>query len=548
MTEVLADLNRLSTTETVYFVYDELEDYRVSCSLRCKTLGEALHEVIGFYPISISESEGKYFVEPQQKTAHKLIGTVVGERGEPLAYANIVLLSLVDSTFLARGVSNMTGCFTIPTDAECALVKVTHVGYRTLQRPLFTTRIGTIHLYPKTEKLPAIQVGKPRQRLKGRERRAARRERKIREMVWSMALPEFEATDIPTAYLGEKAVVLAEYDSIGFTVKHGTPKKTRLHRIRYAVNDPQTASRLGAFLSKKAQEAVGRGSLSVTGLRIVKPDGEETGHDIEAGDIADFFTYEEQDVRREGNTPAASYFEHRCPNLSYRFTAASRPGLLTRYWAHDADLTVTETARKKGLHRISCRLHPDTIGDSRDPRVTVFTSYGQRKGLEANAPRPDAGMLISSSTPSVHGQKGADSPRQDISFGKTSIAESRTYPDTKPVDTLVIPHGEKARMLYETIVRSPANDRLELLICYTDALQRNGIPFTIAHTTPVGREPIDELLTAEEMVTFILLGDGTLCFPTMLMPFGSVPHHLCGRKARLANGIFTSLPDDTFPD
>ena len=58
-------------------------------------------------------------------------GKVIDENGAPLAFVNVVLLSLPDSTFVQGAVTNDQGVFNIVTNQNSGLLKVTCVGYET---------------------------------------------------------------------------------------------------------------------------------------------------------------------------------------------------------------------------------------------------------------------------------------------------------------------------------------------------------------------------------------------------------------------------------
>ncbi|MBR6841389.1 MAG: carboxypeptidase-like regulatory domain-containing protein, partial [Prevotella sp.] len=59
-------------------------------------------------------------------------GRVIDEKGEPMPFVNVVLLSLPDSTFVQGAMTDMDGVFKIVTDVNEGLFKVTSVGYQTL--------------------------------------------------------------------------------------------------------------------------------------------------------------------------------------------------------------------------------------------------------------------------------------------------------------------------------------------------------------------------------------------------------------------------------
>ena len=59
-------------------------------------------------------------------------GRVIDEKGEPMPYVNVVLLSLPDSAFVQGAMTDMDGVFKIVTNVNQGLLKVTSVGYQTL--------------------------------------------------------------------------------------------------------------------------------------------------------------------------------------------------------------------------------------------------------------------------------------------------------------------------------------------------------------------------------------------------------------------------------
>ena len=59
-------------------------------------------------------------------------GRVIDEKGEPMPFVNVVLLSLPDSAFVQGAMTDMDGTFKIVTDVNSGLFKVTSIGYQTL--------------------------------------------------------------------------------------------------------------------------------------------------------------------------------------------------------------------------------------------------------------------------------------------------------------------------------------------------------------------------------------------------------------------------------
>ena len=62
-------------------------------------------------------------------------GRILDEKGEPMPYVNVVLLSLPDSAFVQGAMTDEQGVFKIVTDISDGLFKVTSVGYQCWQRP-----------------------------------------------------------------------------------------------------------------------------------------------------------------------------------------------------------------------------------------------------------------------------------------------------------------------------------------------------------------------------------------------------------------------------
>ena len=146
LSKVLEDLNAAADSQTIYFIYDELEDFTVTCSFKRLSLDDAVRTVIGFYPITIVHKGNRIFVECVQKTFHRLIGDITDEQGQPVQYANIALFHLTDSTMIGGGVSNEAGHFVIPCAEERAIVRISCIGFRTIRRVMPVKDVGTIRM------------------------------------------------------------------------------------------------------------------------------------------------------------------------------------------------------------------------------------------------------------------------------------------------------------------------------------------------------------------------------------------------------------------
>ena len=160
LSDALRQLSEEQHAYTIYFLYNELEDFRVTTTVRNKTLPEAIQQVIGFYPIrmTVSAENKEIFVECIQKTDRHLTGTIIDENGQPVPYANITLLSPKDSTLLTGGVSNESGYFAIPYDLPIVIARITYIGYKTVWRRCERPQQGTIRIHPDTYSINGVVV------------------------------------------------------------------------------------------------------------------------------------------------------------------------------------------------------------------------------------------------------------------------------------------------------------------------------------------------------------------------------------------------------
>ena len=159
LSDALKYIQEQATDDNITFIYDELEDFRVTTHIRNKLVPEAILQIVGFYPVRVVKS-GKHeiYVECTHKTDRHLTGIIIDEQGQPVAYANIALLNPADSTLLSGGVSNESGYFAIPYEQEKALARISYVGYRTIYRLCDRENVGTIRMHPDSYKLNGVEV------------------------------------------------------------------------------------------------------------------------------------------------------------------------------------------------------------------------------------------------------------------------------------------------------------------------------------------------------------------------------------------------------
>lgn len=168
--EALKDLNARQDKYAINFVYDELEDFKVSKSIENMNVPDAVMYLIGFYPIKMTQVEDNIMVECTQKSSTKMIGRVIDIKNNPIELANVALLNVRDSSLINGGVTNEDGQFVIPCKTQKTIVRVSCVGYQTTFQTYSTGVIGAIMLHESTINLRGVKVNAMRQNIKmGRE-------------------------------------------------------------------------------------------------------------------------------------------------------------------------------------------------------------------------------------------------------------------------------------------------------------------------------------------------------------------------------------------
>ncbi len=160
LSEALLGLNNEQTEYVINFLYNELEDFRITTIVSRKTVPDAIQQMIGFYPVrmTVKSDDREIYVECTHKTDRRLTGTIIDEQGKSVAYANITILNPVDSTLLSGGVSNESGYFAIPYKQPTVLTRISYVGYKTIYKICNQPELGTIRLQPETIRLNGVQV------------------------------------------------------------------------------------------------------------------------------------------------------------------------------------------------------------------------------------------------------------------------------------------------------------------------------------------------------------------------------------------------------
>ena len=170
LSDALKYIQDQATDYSITFIYDELEDFRVTTDIQNKSIPDAILQIVGFYPVRVVKS-GKHeiYVECTHKTDRHLAGTIIDENRQPVPYANVYLLHPSDSTVIGGGVSNEAGVFVIPYELPKVLVRISYVGYKTVYRLCSNEQVGTIQMKPETMTIKGVVVNgeRPKVQLQG---------------------------------------------------------------------------------------------------------------------------------------------------------------------------------------------------------------------------------------------------------------------------------------------------------------------------------------------------------------------------------------------
>lgn len=90
--------------------------------------------------------------------AQTVTGRVVDEQSQPMPFANVVLISRADSTFIQGVVTKDDGTFSIQPDRNDGLLRVSSVGYAIRYIDIRQDNMGDVQMLPDTQMLGEIVV------------------------------------------------------------------------------------------------------------------------------------------------------------------------------------------------------------------------------------------------------------------------------------------------------------------------------------------------------------------------------------------------------
>ena len=158
MSDALKYVQQQTSKHKIIFIYNELEDFKVTTSVRSKSVPEAIKQLIGFYPIRMTQNGDEIYVECTHKSDRHLTGKIIDENGLPLEFADVRLLNPSDSSYITGGITNASGVFVIPLDLQRVIARFSYIGYKPVYKLCSRENVGTIQLQIETTQLGEVTV------------------------------------------------------------------------------------------------------------------------------------------------------------------------------------------------------------------------------------------------------------------------------------------------------------------------------------------------------------------------------------------------------
>ena len=147
------------------FIYDELDNYRTSARIDTDNGLEAVRRLTTHIPVRVSQSRSGVYVEAMQRGVYRYIGRAVGDGGEGVSHATVMVLAPKDSTVLTYSFTDAAGRFSIPCDVRKVILKLSSVGYLTAYRNVSGFNVGDIAMTLAPVELGDITVKTERARM-----------------------------------------------------------------------------------------------------------------------------------------------------------------------------------------------------------------------------------------------------------------------------------------------------------------------------------------------------------------------------------------------
>ncbi len=165
VSEAIVEICKSHPELNISFIYKELDRYRTSATIHTDDVYSLLRLTVGSNPISVIKSGNSYFIEGKRRGDAVYTGRVIGNNSEPVVAATVALLSPVDSTIIASGVTNGEGKFSIPCKESGVVGKITSLGYKPLISKFNHFAVGTLEMTEQAIALGTVNVEARTQRV-----------------------------------------------------------------------------------------------------------------------------------------------------------------------------------------------------------------------------------------------------------------------------------------------------------------------------------------------------------------------------------------------
>ena len=144
--------------KNIIFSPEETDRYQVTVSILHKTQKEALQIILKGKPFRMVEHNTYFAIQytGKEKSVAQTKGKVLDENRKPLGYANVVLLSAKDNSYIGGCVSADDGSFLLPFSPEGTKLQISYVGYKKMVVAAQADMI--ILLQPEAKMLKGVNV------------------------------------------------------------------------------------------------------------------------------------------------------------------------------------------------------------------------------------------------------------------------------------------------------------------------------------------------------------------------------------------------------
>ena len=147
MSEALADIAKSSDYYKINFIYDELDEFPVTCHFYQQNIIDAIMLVIGHYPVKVTIRGQYIFVECVEKRQTKVRGRVLGVRSAPLPNANITVFDARTGEIIHEEILDMRKeLYSIqnPINYETTFT-IIHIAFANFGSNVWTNRVFIPH-------------------------------------------------------------------------------------------------------------------------------------------------------------------------------------------------------------------------------------------------------------------------------------------------------------------------------------------------------------------------------------------------------------------